>query len=867
MIKIDNLTKLYKAKKKITCRALDGVSTVLPDKGLVFILGKSGSGKTTLLNLIGGLDSFDGGDIVSFGNSLSSFTEQDYETYRSDFVSFIFQDYHLIDELTVIENITLFNSEEVDADFLRSTLETVEMTEYVNRYPDELSGGQKQRVAIARGIIKDPKVILCDEPTGNLDGKTSEQIMGLLKKVSKEKLVIIVSHNVKEAENYADRIIELADGKIISDKVRDCDFKDGLRIDGSRAALPYHNRMDEAEVARLNRAISDGEVTEIEVGKSGFDEADLEYVEEKSELKLRRLGKNNIKKLFKKFFFSKYKVALSTVILSILMFGLFSIIQSFLNFDPNRALVDVLKDDRPIISVERDYSDYTRNIYGDLSELNGEDVYKLYNQTIWLNSPRLSSWENNSRFSETVNFESLYIHESYGVLLCDENYLKDILGKDGQIRLIAGNLDTARSSGVLITDYFAESIIFHEKEMGGGRYLTYESLIGVFEPIPGESACRIAGIIDTDYEEKFGEVFDKYNECQTSSGGAREFANYITDEPLYVRFRDDVMTNLGVAYSLNPNFHESFSTDETSRVSSYALYFASGKKQARGGGLDYMTTAYEGIDCDSLSNTEIAIPYSIYNTLFGTELTGDDTDRLNHVEKQTVKLRRYIDNTPSRGLLYEMEFTVVAVTESRVVCSRRSMEAIKRLDWQPSGIYVKEVKDIDKVVDFVESTDFRFISRSQRHVQRISTLVSTFTDLFTFLEVTTVFMITFFIILFGIRSIKDNSYQIGVIKALGGRNRDIEKIFVIKTFVIGIIVAILSATCSVFFVTSADSVLVASIEKVLGIHVYGFSVIQFIPSLIAMDGILMILLAFISALIPVIMLKRIKPVEIIKAKE
>ena len=105
MIKIDNLTKLYKKKKETTCKALDSVSTVLPDKGLVFILGKSGSGKSTLLNLIGGLDSFDGGDIVSFGNSLASFTEADYEAYRSDFVSFIFQDYHLIDELNVLENI------------------------------------------------------------------------------------------------------------------------------------------------------------------------------------------------------------------------------------------------------------------------------------------------------------------------------------------------------------------------------------------------------------------------------------------------------------------------------------------------------------------------------------------------------------------------------------------------------------------------------------------------------------------------------------------------------------------------------------------------------------------------------------------
>lgn len=867
MIKIENLTKLYKAKKKITCRALDGVSTVLPDKGLVFILGKSGSGKTTLLNLIGGLDSFDEGDIVSYGNSLKSFNEQDYEAYRSDFVSFVFQDYHLIDELTVIENITLFNSEEVDADVLAETLDTVGMTEYVNRYPDELSGGQKQRVAIARGIIKDPKVILCDEPTGNLDGRTSEQIMKLLKRVSSEKLVVIVSHNLKEAETYADRIIELADGKIISDRVKDQNYDDAFSIADGRAKIPYHNRMSTDEVAEFTRAVSGGEVTEISVNSSGFEPASLDYVEEKADLRLRRLAKKNVFKLFKKFFFSKYKIAISTIILSILMFGLFSIIQAFLNFNPNTALVDVLKDDRPIISIERDYSDYTRNFYQDLSDLDGEDVYKLYNQTIWLNNPRYSSWDNLARFSETVNFESLYIHESYGLLICDEEYLKDVFGKNGELKLVAGKLDTVDGTGLLITDYFAESIIFHEKQMGGTRYLDYESLIGIFQPTPGENACRIVGIIDTDYEEKFGRVFEMYKECQRTSGGASRFAKFMTDDPIYVRFRDDVMTNLGIAYSLNPNYADSFTVKETSRVHSYALYFAAGTSQIRGGGLDYMTTASYPLGPDSLADNEIAIPYSLYNSLFGTKLTTEDVGKLDHVEKKAIKLRRYVDNSTSRGLLYELEFTVVAVTDARIVCSESSMEKIVRLDWQPSGIYVKDVKNIDDVVDFVENTDTRFISRSQRHVQRINTLVATFHDLFNFLEVTTVFMITFFLILFGIRSIKENSYQIGVIKALGGRNRDVEKIFVIKTFIIGILIAIFATCSSVYFVTSADSVLVASIEKVLGIHVYGFSVIQFIPSLIAIDGVLMILLAFTSALIPVIMLKRIKPVEIIKTKE
>ena len=181
MIKIDNLTKTYQSKNKTVCKALNGISMTLPETGLVFILGKSGSGKSTLLNMIGGLDVFDSGDIIVFGNSLNEFSEGDYEAYRSSFISFVFQDFHLIEELTAIENVTAFCEQDPDEDFLQNAIETTDIGDFLNKYPSELSGGQKQRVAIARGIIKNPKVILCDEPTGNLDRKTSVKLVQSIK--------------------------------------------------------------------------------------------------------------------------------------------------------------------------------------------------------------------------------------------------------------------------------------------------------------------------------------------------------------------------------------------------------------------------------------------------------------------------------------------------------------------------------------------------------------------------------------------------------------------------------------------------------------------------------------------------------------
>ena len=218
MIRIENLTKIYKSKKKNNCVALNKISFSLPEKGLVFIIGKSGSGKSTLLNMLGGLDSVSSGKINVFGNDIHKFSESKLYSYRSNMVGFIFQDFHLLDDLTVEENIAIsLKLERIEIkDKINAVLKEVDLEGYNSRYPNELSGGQKQRVAIARALIKNPNIILADEPTGNLESNTTKQIIRLKKKISKDKLVIIVSHNLYDAYDYADRIIELSEGHILN---------------------------------------------------------------------------------------------------------------------------------------------------------------------------------------------------------------------------------------------------------------------------------------------------------------------------------------------------------------------------------------------------------------------------------------------------------------------------------------------------------------------------------------------------------------------------------------------------------------------------------------------------------------------------
>ena len=221
MLTLKNVVKIYNEKKKNPVCALDGISLDVPETGMLFILGKSGSGKSTLLNLIGGLDFPTDGEIIIDGKSSKDFAPRDYDGYRNSYVGFVFQEYNILDELTVEQNVALalqLQDKPNDKRAINDVLEKMELTGLNKRKPSTLSGGQRQRVAIARALIKNPKIIMADEPTGALDSKTGEQIFSVLKTLSKDRPVLVVSHDRGFAERYGDRIIELADGKILSDE-------------------------------------------------------------------------------------------------------------------------------------------------------------------------------------------------------------------------------------------------------------------------------------------------------------------------------------------------------------------------------------------------------------------------------------------------------------------------------------------------------------------------------------------------------------------------------------------------------------------------------------------------------------------------
>lgn len=220
-IEFKNVTKGYKIGDK-TYNALDNVSFSLPKGEFVCILGPSGAGKSTLLNLLGGMDTVTSGDIIIDKENISKKSDKELTSYRAENVGFIFQFYNILPTLTVLENVEIVKDIVKKPKSAKKILKDVGLVDHLNKFPNQLSGGEQQRVSIARAITKNPKLLLCDEPTGALDSKTGVEVLKLLKKQcdanNGENTVIIVTHNALIAE-VADRVIRLKNGQIESNTV------------------------------------------------------------------------------------------------------------------------------------------------------------------------------------------------------------------------------------------------------------------------------------------------------------------------------------------------------------------------------------------------------------------------------------------------------------------------------------------------------------------------------------------------------------------------------------------------------------------------------------------------------------------------
>ena len=346
-MRVREVTKTYRAGKK-RIEALKAISFELPERGMIFLLGRSGSGKSTLLNLLGGMDRPDGGEIESCGVRLDRATSAELDGYRRDCCGFVFQDYNLIPELTVGENVELGlrlqgKGREESEKKAQDALKAVGLEGYEGRKVTELSGGQRQRVAIARAVVKEPELILADEPTGALDEETGKEIFALLKELSKNRLVVTVTHERESAERYGDRVIELKEGKIV------CDSGDGGNPDDS--PTPGGDLPEKTEGRETERDTKGREKCEkAEAGKRAKAGAGRLPAGTAMRIGVKNFGKHPFR-------------AAITAILSVIAFVFLGISLTIASIDVEEALLNVLKEsgqkNAKVIAYEYHETNYT----------------------------------------------------------------------------------------------------------------------------------------------------------------------------------------------------------------------------------------------------------------------------------------------------------------------------------------------------------------------------------------------------------------------------------------------------------------------------------------------------------------------------
>lgn len=570
MIKISSLTKVYRSKKKVNNKALDSISLTLDQSGLVFILGKSGSGKSTLLNLLGGLDTATSGQIDVDGNLISGFHENQLCDYRNSHIGFIFQDYHLIDELTVYENIrlalSLLHANQDEAIF--DALEKVGLSGYENRFPTELSGGERQRVAIARAIVKKPRIILADEPTGNLDQKTATQIVGILKELSRECLVITVSHNTSDAYIYADRIIELSKGRIIADHSRNPAYCDQLRLVGGTLIYPQSTCLSDEDITLIEDGLAAGSIYKIIKTTNKFIPTQPPSPDgQKKKIRRANLDLKDFLKLSFRFLKNKSAaISLSSFMVAVIMV-IMALAQTIISFDANTIIAGEMQKSnmQTLLFIKQVDEELQKQLDTACRvEVSPTDIQDFYDSgyegtiyPVWNISLPVTEYRHTAGIDMSYFSYGHHINETFGTMIVDEAFLQK---RFGEIKYHA-KLDTFDPAGVIITDYVADSIIATNTAC---KEKTYADLLGCYAKAWwSHESIVINAIIDTGYRDRYAQILEKID-----NGDFASMTQMYQDEE-FVRMSNEIYEKLGFSYSLNENFVEDYTKSHLASAYAY----------------------------------------------------------------------------------------------------------------------------------------------------------------------------------------------------------------------------------------------------------------------------------------------------------
>ena len=874
MIEITSLTKVYRSQKRKTCHALKDVNLTLPDAGLVFVLGKSGSGKSTLLNLIGGLDKITSGTIKVDGNDISHISERKMCNYRNSHVGFIFQDYHLIEELTVYENIALSLDlrRMEDRERVKRALEKVGLSGYESRYPSELSGGERQRVAIARAIVKNPRIILADEPTGNLDTQTATSIIELLRGLSRDRLILVVSHNRRDARTYADRIIELANGCVIDDYTRVSGAVGGVKVAGNTLVYPEGRELSDDDIALINanksRRLVKSQSQYAPTRKSTKKARFVEIVKEKlSFTKKMRLSRLFLKR-------KTIAIALSSFMVAVIMIIL-SLAQTIITFDSGAIISQEIKKANAAsmmmlkqISQEEKAAlgEEGQDFFVEVSDAEIEqiqsagyqgDVYKIYNffMPIQESSSEFSAGWSSSFL--TVN--SVYVRALLGTIVVDEAFFEEKLGG---ITYLA-KVDEFHPGGIVITDYVADAILFHNE-----AYLakSYEDLLGYYTwgDLYG---CRgyINGIIETGYRERYKDL------CDSVLQGDIKNISELVDDPEMIRFTNEIYSVLGFGYSLNPDFPTAFGQNYPCEIVWH--------NKLNFNGLNYITLYRPQARMDAwlgedLADDEILMSYQKYNDIFGTNYNETNYQAFTP-HKITLSHYRYFD-LKNENPLWSKEVTIKGFwsidsdsdKNATMVVSKKTYQEFAQQSLFAVGVYLDGAEGIAVAMDTANDLGYTQYTSVVEGIHTMTRAVDVFIPIFELIAIVLCVGVVFILINFSSRMIKDKMHEIGILKALGAQNGTVGTVFGLQVVLIALLTCILSVVGYYYFIDIANDVLIESLKRLAPTHiVLDLDFLTFQWGIALQNCILVTVLALVALIPSMIKVKIIKPVKIIKTKD
>ena len=854
MIIVKNLTKVYKSKKAKICVALNNVSFSLPSKGLVFVVGKSGSGKSTILNLLGGLDSLTSGEINVFGNQLNEYSESELYSFRSNIVGFVFQDFHLLDDLTVADNVRLSLKlmAEDDDERVEKALESVELLEYKDRYPRELSGGQQQRVAIARALVKNPDVIFADEPTGNLDSNTTEQIIKLIKEISKEKLVVVVSHNLFDAYEYADRIIELSEGRIINDLVINEKYENAVEVKDNKVIIPMLKRFKQDELDSLLSICKRDEILKIEQSNNKFKQK--EQKEEPLQAKVpqkKTKGLSFFNSVKFSAMFGKRRIIgflLSAIFASILICVL-SLSQSIANFDAKSMAVNSMTEGS-VYAVRKDLDTLSGQVHArvitdeDFAKIKqaspNAKLYKLYMSGLYINGYTIGYQK-----VPTITQSGLHIVETSGTLETNEEYAKKLLRLDN-LGIYRGSVEQ-NTGGIYITDFVADSFIFY------GKAENYDEILG--QQFEGSNDYwpdgYVNGIINTSYKEKYKGVIDQINSMTKESP--------LTEE--IISFLDYVNQALAISYYFGDNYKEISSANIYERNYVYTRnFFVNGVDASS-------TISY--ISCGSyfdcvLGDNEVFMDVEAYNKIFGTEYTYGNCDTF------VPHAISFLSSDFNNEVIYSKQMTVAGIGKCKggnMLLADNVFYEYKEKMFHCYGVYA-DGEDVSGFINYTMDNGYSNISLKMSAIQTMSQAVETFNKFFEFIAMILVCACVFIITSFGVKNIKSKMYEVGVMKALGCKLSSFFVIFGLHTLLIAFTTIVVFVVGYVAFANVANHILLESLKAITPTKIMlDLQFIKFDWRLALINSAVVVFISIVSTIIPIILLRRIKPVTIIKAKE